>query len=146
MKSFHENHIRYTKNYGWDLRLLNIESKNKYLEPIEKYKKFIKHPVWNQISDSSKLDLEWIFLINHYGGVYMDYTVILTESLDWINSLKDYPSVENDYGEEPDFFICYARQTLKEKYFNSVLNKTFMVKPIQQNDFFAAKQNTLINN
>ena len=58
-------------------------------------------------------DLIRIALVGHYGGVYMDISVILTTDLSWLFDLKNNSNVVNMYGEEPEFFFNYARHSSK---------------------------------
>ena len=39
-------------------------------------------------------------ILNHYGGVYIDYTVILIDDLDWVNQLEQYWFIQNKYKSE----------------------------------------------
>lgn len=49
-----------------------------------------------------------IALVGHYGGLYIDMSVVFTTDPDWLFDLKNNPDVVNVYGEEPEVFYAYA--------------------------------------
>ena len=76
----------------------------------------------------------------------MDYTTFLTEGLDWVQNLSKVDFVENVFGDEPDIFMCYARHSPDERYFNAEINTNFLVHPIIESNFIASKPNIKLFN
>jgi mannosyltransferase OCH1-like enzyme len=37
-------------------------------------------------------------LLEHFGGVYLDYSLAVIEPLDWILNVNDSPFLENKFG------------------------------------------------
>ncbi len=70
----------------------------------------------------------------------MDFTMILTENLDWLLDLKNNELVENKYGDNPDIFILYSSEHGdKDKAFDNETNQNFMLYPSFEIFFMAAK-------
>ena len=76
----------------------------------------------------------------------MDYTIFLTEGLDWVQNLSKVDFVENVFGDEPDIFMCYARHSPNERYYNVELKTSYLVHPMTENNFIASKPNIRLLN
>lgn len=77
-------------------------------------------------------------ILNHYGGVYIDYTVILIDDLDWVNQLEQYWFIQNKYKSEAEVMMFYARHSSLDKY------KDYIVLPTYEISFIACKPNNAI--
>ena len=52
-----------------------------------------------------KTDFLRLYLLKHYGGVWIDANIILFQNFDWVNSLPDNEDVINKYGTFPEVFM-----------------------------------------
>lgn len=65
----------------------------KWAEQIPNFKAVYNSPEWVEESETKKSDLLRIALINHFGGLYMDFTTILTQNMDWILDIRTIESI-----------------------------------------------------
>ena len=57
-------------------------------------------------------------LIKHFGGVYVDFTTILTEPLDWLLNIENEPLITNKYGKNPDLILLYSYHSEKDTHYD----------------------------
>lgn len=79
-------------------------------------------------------------MIKHYGGVYIDFTTLLTQSLDWVLELPKLKMVENKWGEYPDVFLSYnSKGGQYDNYFDKRTNQKVWLNPAYENSFIAGR-------
>lgn len=88
---------------------------------------------------SKKSDLIRLIVIKHFGGVYLDYSMLLTEPLDWLLNVNE-TIMENKFGDSPDVVLLYnSYHGSKETIIDSETNNTVFFKPNYESFFVAAK-------
>ena len=106
-------------NKDYNINILNRYNLHKYV----KDKRVLKHLNNPRLQEMHKSDLLRMYLINTYGGIYMDSSIVLFESFDWIYKMPNYD------------LIMYKAN----------IHTTDNTKPVLENWFIAAKpQNILI--
>lgn len=101
--------------------------------------------MWYKTDDNKKIDLLILAILSHYGGVYINFSLILTRDFDWLFDLKNNNDVVNKFGEEPDVFYVYPRHSDQSKYLDPLTNQQVLLYPnIELSMFFGAKRNAKI--
>jgi hypothetical protein len=55
----------------------------------------------------------------HFGGVYIDYTTVLTQPFDWLLNIHNEAMVQNKWGASPDILLTYSSShTERETHFD----------------------------
>jgi len=75
-------------NEGWDVRHLDDTNLQYWLDQVPNYGNIINEDYFKDTEPSKKSDLLRLIVMKHYGGVYLDYSMILTESLEWLMNPK----------------------------------------------------------
>ena len=67
----------------WDIRIINKDSLKNY---------DIKKPLnYNKLTQTTKSDVIRLNLLYKYGGIWLDRSVLLNESFDWLRKYEKYP-------------------------------------------------------
>lgn len=72
----------------YEIIFLNDNNINKYID-IESYYKNINFKQFNESKKPKKADLIRCILLTEYGGIWIDSSLLLTESLDWLLKSKE---------------------------------------------------------
>ena len=93
----------------------------------------------------SKLQLQTdflrLYLLKHYGGVWIDANIILFQDFDWVLQLPDNEDVINKYGTFPEVFMFYLPfYGLTEKWYDG--KTEWRVSPGYETWFIAAQPNS----
>ena len=105
-------------NKDYKINILNEKNKHKFV----KCERTLKHLNDPKLSHTHKSDLLRLYLIDTYGGIYLDSSIILLKPLDWIYNL--------DNNKSPNLIMYKAKH-----------HTTNSAKPILENWFIAAKPN-----
>ncbi len=106
-------------NPSYDIIIINKDNISKYI-PFDIFK--LKYPKTHQ----KVANFIRIYILSHYGGIWIDSTIYLNKSLDWIHSYQVY---ENS--EFVGFFINSTHE-----------NKMILNTPIIENWFMASIPNS----
>lgn len=104
-------HINHIKKLGtdWEIKYLDYSKFGEWANKIPKLMKAYEHPFWKDFNDQQRSDLVKLAILGQEGGVYLDMTLIMTESLDWLLNLANNSLIENKYGEEPNTLYSYSK-------------------------------------
>lgn len=138
MNSFSRNHKEMLE--GWELRHLNKDNMWSWLEEIPGLKENFFSMQFQKLGQTKRANLIRLFIMHYYGGVWIDFTMTLTENLDWILDLKNNSLVQNRYGDNPDIFFLYSSEHGDINYvLDKETNQNFMIYPTLEVFFIAAK-------
>ena len=73
-------------NKNYKINVLNQNNKHKFVKDPT----VLKHLNNPRLKENYKSDLLRMYLISTYGGIYLDSSIVLFESLDWIYNLPNY--------------------------------------------------------
>jgi mannosyltransferase OCH1-like enzyme len=74
---------------GWELRELNTTSVWHWLNQIPNFGDILNRTEYQRDVPAKRSDLIRLSLIKHFGGVYIDYTTIMTQPLDWLFDIRN---------------------------------------------------------
>jgi mannosyltransferase OCH1-like enzyme len=105
LKTFEFNHK--LMQHGWELRHVDNTNMDYWLGQIPDLGDTLTYPEFKNDKPAKRTDLIRIGLIKQFGGVYIDYTIILTEPLDWLLNLTAEPSIKNKFGSSPNSLFLF---------------------------------------
>ncbi len=140
IKALHHNHIQ-KLGPDWQIKYFDESKFGEWANRIPKLKEAYEHPFWQEFGYTQRINLVKLAILGQEGGVYLDMTLIMTESLDWLLNMTSNPLIENKYGKEPSLFYTYPKSSYREKYFDEETNQSFLIGPSMEMFFIASKAN-----
>ena len=101
----------------YEVIFLNNDNLNKYIN-IEKYFQNINFKQYNHMKKEKKADLIRCVLLFEYGGIWIDASLILTESLDWL--------IKPKFSQFNKKLICFYHEGFTENYNFPVIENWFI--------------------
>jgi hypothetical protein len=128
MRMFGFNHE--AMRNGWELRHLDETNVWFWLNQVPDFGDILNRTEFQNDEPAKRSDLIRIALIKHFGGVYVDYTTVLTQSFDWLLSISSVKAMENKFGVAPDMLLTYSSIDGEfSSHFDPLTNQSVLLHP-----------------
>lgn len=128
MNSFSANRKAMLK--GWQIVELNETTALEWIQQDPQYGDALERVEFKTDGEAKRADVVRFVLIKYFGGVWVDYTIILLENFDWIENLDKVELIDYRFGDAPDLFLIYSSEHGEmQRAVNPSTNMSFLLFP-----------------